>query len=341
MQKRIIKYLEGTINTDELKELENWLESSDNNRQLFNDFQDIWTAMQAHSVVNESLLQNEWERLEQSFNKGIEEKTVELTPPQSDNIDWKKWLNIAAIFIAGVLISSVFYFGEIGLGKNELTSTTIEMPKGAQSKMTLPDGSVVWINAGTKLSYDKAFGIKNRRLHLDGEAFFEVAKDASKAFLVATKEVTVKAYGTAFNVKDYSSDNFVETTLVEGKISVAKNSSPWNSSKNEVFLNDNEQIRFDKESRRNSNVLKGVDTGKVIGWTTGKLIIKREILKDLIPVLERRFNVNVHVMDEALYQIKFTGTIENETIEQLLEAVAVSANMKFEIKQRDIYLYNN
>jgi transmembrane sensor len=169
------------------------------------------------------------------------------------------------------------------------------------------------------------------------EAFFNVSKDPDHPFTVNAGEMIIKAYGTQFNVKAYPEEKEVEATLVEGSVSVEIKDKPTNK----TMLKPNDQaIYFKPTTERSENFLvtKGIDPSLYTLWINDRLQIKGETLEDLAVMLERKYDVTIHFDDNSLRDLRFTGIIENETIEQILELIKISSNVDYRIDGRKILL---
>jgi len=210
------------------------------------------------------------------------------------------------------------------------------VPRGSKAHTLLPDGTVVWLNAGTKIEYKVHENKPVREVAITGEAYFNVSKDSDHPFIVNAGEMIIMAYGTEFNVKAYPDEKAVETTLVEGSVSVEIRNKP----SNKTLLMPNEQaIYYEPTSQRSENFLvtKGIDPSLYTIWINDRLQIKSESLEDLAVILERKYDVTIHFEDNLLLDLRFTGIIENETIEQILELIKISSNVDYRIDGREIW----
>ena len=227
------------------------------------------------------------------------------------------------------------------------TNKTIEIstPLGARSMIKMPDNTQIWLNAGTTITYNQDYGKQTRTLYLNGEAYFKVAKDSLHPFIVNTQGIAVRALGTRFNVKAYPEEKTISATLEEGKIDVRILSM---ADKNEkVLLKPKDKLIYHKETKetekytkalkiwsnlknqhtklKDVNVLSNVRTELYTSWKDPRWMIDREPLTTLAPMLERRFNLKIIFNDEQLKKYKLTGTIDNETIDQILNALRLTA----------------
>ena len=345
----ILSFLEGDISPDERASLEHWLHESHDNMAYFKELQTIWIAAEAELQLPPAVIGKEWDRLEK-----------QISTAEKIRFNWQPWLRIAAVFVLGGLfawIAGYYYYNNFNEPLNECVVTA---PLGAKTLVSLPDGTHVILNAGSVLRYAGDFGCNQREVTLDGEAFFEIAKDRSKLFMVHTSDVTVKAYGTKFNVKSYRDEKTIETTLVEGLVSVTRNSAQHRKPE-ELFLKPQEQLvffkaadQFNKEDAPQQRhekqqlstragaekilISKGIDPQIYIAWTEDRLIMQGEPFHKMVVKLERKFNVTFHFDDADLKEFRFSGIIENETLENVMAAITIAAPVEYTLKDREIWL---
>lgn len=348
-----ISYLEKNISSKDEEILIKWINKNPDSLKEFSELRQLWNLVNVAGRFNNEEVEKEWNLLLHKINKSNERK------PRSNLHIWYWFPRVAAVFLLGAVVSSAVFYS-IFNEKSELVYQEISTPKGARSKVTLPDGSTIWLNAGSSVKYNNQFGKKHRKVKLSGEAFFNVASNKSKVFIVDASELSIKAYGTSFNVKSYPEENTVETTLLEGKIGV-KRKDLKNGKNDEVILEPNQRVVYYREHKENDAsenkinpqklktetvrteqkkltymISKGINPQEFVSWKDGKLVIASENLDEIAIMLERKYDVKIQFENEALKKMKFTGTIENETIENVIEAIGISANIDYEIEDRDI-----
>ena len=351
-----VSYLEKDISREDEEYLVRWINNNPGSLKELNELRMLWNFASISSRIEHHLAENEWKLFLQKIRKG---KSIQLKP-QSKIMNWLP--RMAAVFILGAVISAAITYSIFNTGNNNVVYQEINTPAGAKSKVNLPDGSTIWLNAGSTLRYSNQFGKKNREIFLTGEAFFEVAKNKSKVFVVQASDLSIKAYGTAFNVKSYPDENTVETTLIEGSIGV-KRTGLKSGKADEILLEPNQRVVYYKPSNKKEQIQtekaelaaksiktepepkrltymisKGIDPIPYTSWKEGTLLISSENLADLAIKLERKYDVTIHFENEALKSLKFTGSLENETVEQVIEAIGIAANIDYEIEDRDIRL---
>lgn len=210
---------------------------------------------------------------------------------------------------------------------------TISTPLASKTNFTLPDGSVVYLNAGSSLSFPKSFSGDKRWVKLHGEAYFDVAQ-SKRPFEVETPALTVDVYGTAFNIMAYNGA-LPEVTLERGKVAVTSKTGE------QKFLNPGEQARIDTISH--SIAVNTVETNLFTSWINNKLIFKNEPLGDVIQRLERWYNISIDIQDELLAQKRLNATIEYESVSEVMDLLEITLPLKFEYNknERKLVIKNN
>jgi len=210
-------------------------------------------------------------------------------------------------------------------------------PKGSVSEMILHDGSVIFLNADSKIRYSADGENGQREVFLSGEAWFEVAKNEKKPFLVHTSFYDVKVTGTKFNVKAYDSDETTTTTLEEGQV-IVQSGANLKLAEN-IILHPGEQVVFCKQDK--SAVVKSVNTKWYTSWKDNKLVFVNMNLKELVVLLERKYGVEIEIINKEILDLHFDGTIKNETIIEFLEIVKKTLPIKYKIVGQKIEITNN
>lgn len=237
---------------------------------------------------------------------------------------------------------------------------TIAVQNGSRSHSMLPDGSTVWLNAGSKLFYDDNFSGATREVRLEGEAFFDVVKQPQRPFIVHTSGIDIKVLGTAFNVKSYPDDKTVETTLYHGSVKIFRENE---SEKSAIILKPNEKVIIPKDaakannhlSLKNSNTtvpqiipasytLTHIDSTKneneqlETAWIYSRLEFKGDSFEEVARKMERWYNVTIFFTDEKVKQLSVTGSFEKETIEQAFAALKTGFPINYKITDHEIYV---
>jgi transmembrane sensor len=243
-----------------------------------------------------------------------------------------KWIRVAAIFILPLLTAAGTYFY---MSRNETTPAqlVVAVERGQKANITLPDGSKVWLNSQSKLTYSTNFNVKKRELQLDGEAYFEVTHNPSKPFIVRSNDISVKALGTAFGVKAYNEDKLISSILMKGKVLVT-------TPDGEAILMPNERIMYDKTTHKKvqSTVTNATD---FTGWIHNELRFEDESLGDIAKTIQRIYNVEVLFASERLKSQRYTGTINNNSLESVLNIISLTSPVAFQINNQQVTLSEN
>jgi len=243
----------------------------------------------------------------------------------------------------------------------EQVISSIVTKNGNRTKIVLPDGSQVWLNAGSNLDYNNSVFNKDlREVTLDGEAYFDVTKNAEKPFIIHTKKMDVKVIGTAFNVRSYSYEKTAEASLIRGSIEVT-----LKDRKDQVItLKPNEKISIATNEARQQvskpskttavkndlrpipqiivKELKQNPTNNIIAeiaWTQNKLYFEDENLENIAPMLERWFGKKVEITNVSLKNLRYYGNFENETMEEVLTYLKLSKPFNFKIEPGSVVIY--
>lgn len=258
--------------------------------------------------------------------------TVQKTPQSAPGMRWL--IRIAAILSIPLLLSSAYLFRQLNQQKhlNIAQATTVyntfKAPMGAKSQIVLPDGSLVWLNSGSSLSFPSQFDQESRKVTLNGEAYFEVVKNERVPMIVSAGSLQVKVYGTKFNLNAYDSDDLIETTLVEGKVSILPKDETQ-----ETDLKPGFSATFDTASKK-IKVDQVNDMEAFTGWKDGKLLFHDERFIKILKKLERWYNVDIRISDESLFNYTLYATFIDENIEQVLDIFAHSIPISVEYPKR-------
>ncbi len=277
--------------------------------------------------------------------KIIRDRVQQQVPLQRQRVAMP-WLRYAAIIVVCMAVS--FFVGSrmrnglFSSGNQQLT--TIEAPAGSKTYITLPDSSRVWLNAKSKISFDENFGIDNRYLKLEGEAFFDVVKK-KVPFRVETPLYTVAVLGTAFNITAYGDNDYISTTLVRGLVNIELHEE--NGEANIIQLKPNEKIlvsRMIKGSESASYVYgikRGIDAENETSWKDGWLSVNGESLYELARKIERLYDVKINFENEELKKYRYTGRLRQLSLEQVLKALALTSPVEFTIDEKNVTLREN
>lgn len=316
----IQKYLQGKTSEEENRQLLLWIQQSpENKKQLFAE-KDIWDTYGFHSDQKKYAASSELELLK----KRIEEKKAGKT------ISLNRILQMAVILLITFGLGwSVQFISFTGNQQTaEVRMQEIFVPKGQVNQVFLADGTRIWINSETKLITPSVFAANERVVKLNGEAFFEVAKDKKRPFKVEVNGQQVEVLGTTFNVRAYDNSDKIETTLETGQIQL-------HIGKQTTLLKPGEQSLFDKTSKQ--LIISKVDPGTFSSWKDGRYEFQNEDLIEVFKVIERWYDVKI-TADEAYFKgMHFSGVIKrNKDAEHFFELLNLSVPIRYEINSDKI-----
>jgi transmembrane sensor len=207
---------------------------------------------------------------------------------------------------------------------------------GTRSMITLPDGTRVWLNAESKISYPEIFEGDKRDVHLSGEAFFNVSHDAEKPFYIHLNKAAIRVIGTSFNVKAYSNDEIIQTSVVSGKVAFLSKPGDTKTS-DSVFLLKNNKVTYSLATgdmrTETTNTLDDRE------WINGKLIYKSETLESITRQLARNFGKKVTINDPKVGQYRFTGTFDESSLDEIMRYLAMTRPFKYTITEKTLVIY--
>ena len=238
--------------------------------------------------------------------------------------------------VLGAQKGSQIVYKNNGSLKGELAYNTLTVPYGKRFDLLLSDGTQITLNSGTSLKYPVQFlKTKNRQVFLDGEAFFNVAKDSVNPFIVNTNGLNVRVLGTKFNLSSYPEDQYVNTTLLEGSVSVYNKQDTFDSS-NASLLEPGFKAEWNKYNKQIS--VEEADIAMHTDWLNGKIILRHVPFKNIVKKLERHYNVEIVNNNPELDEELFTASFDVETIDQVFKTFNLTYEMEYKINDRQIII---
>lgn len=314
-----------------------WQEKHPEKQKILQEARLLVLLMESQDVtLNEGIKTSLWTSITKRIDHPREHPLKQnlrapVKSPQRTKRSIRTWHKIAAVCVLTVGVYFVFnsFFSD------NSSMITLKNENGKKSAFTLPDGTRVWLNAASQLSYSKSFQEQpSRQVWLTGEAFFDVTENKVKPFTVETDAIKINVLGTAFNVKSYAGENNIETTLVRGKIMITRTDDTQHVKP--VLLTKDQQAIYSRNSQKLS--LSKVETGAVTSWTSGKLVFMNRPFSEIKKVLERWYGMEIWVENPHNLRCRFSTTIDNEPITKILELFKATGNMAYEIKENNILI---
>jgi len=356
------KYLSKELKPEEQLQFEQWLRESAHNQDELKQIHKSVAYLESNLVMEEVNVDKA--RMMTDFK--IWKNTARNEQEREDKERRLKIRNLysaAAVILLLVANAVLFYFfipSKISSGFTEVAA-----PLGARSQVTLADGTVVWLNAGSTIRYANNFSKKNRAVQIEGEAFFDVTHDPAHPFIVSTSSVNLTVLGTAFNLRAYRDENTVEATLVRGKVEIEKikplkgeqkiilkpnQKATYLKTENKLFVNKVEtagpktKATDVKHEEPKSEIIPSADESteptieveNTIAWKEGYLVFDNDPLSEIMLTLSRRYNVNFTYQNKDVLNYRFTGKFKETTLEQVLQAIMLTSPLEATVKQNHV-----
>ena len=364
----ISRKLSGEASLEELRELQQWLD--DNPEMAYKA--DLYTAFFEHPPRREQSDAKHvasWEKLQsklaEAFPENFGNNIIADEPAPSVFAVYKKWIAIAASLVL-ITITCMFFLHyniqEKQLAEAATSTNEMNTMPGTRSKTVLPDGTVVWLNSDSRITYNADFGQTQREVMLTGEAFFDVAHNAEVPMIVHAKNVNIRVKGTAFNVRSYPESKQVETSLIRGSVELTTNADP----ERKILLKPNEKIVVDvvpdtatviavnaisertpvKVSTATNKSLYHIEQLQEsrfniipeISWVQNRLVFDNEVFTEVISKMEKWYNVKIILENNTLAVKNFSGAFAKEDITTALQALQLINDFHFEIKDGVVYI---
>lgn len=307
----IIGYLQNSLTREETDRFYTWVNENTSNKKLFFKVKAIYDA--GLPLSSSQKIAESWERL-LAKRKKSQSRRFNL---------WYRIASYAAVALLAVAISSAYFFF---IEEEEYVYTKYIGGDGLEADVVeLPDGTHVSLGSKTTFHYDKNFGKDKRIVYLEGEAYFDVAKQKDKPFIVKTKEQDIEALGTKFNVMAYPSDSLVITTLLEGSVRLAT----MNIAR-QTILEPNQQFVYNRNSRQAYQ--QDVDARQFTSWTTGYYYFHEQSLVAILDRLGHVYGAEFIITSDDLKKRTFTGTFyRGQSIKDIMEIINLSIPVKYKI----------
>jgi ferric-dicitrate binding protein FerR (iron transport regulator) len=260
--------------------------------------------------------------LRQNMFKKIQEKINETEKQSKTNRLIVRWLRVAAAILLPVFIAWGGYCFYANQNEQE-QAFLVTVEPGEKANVSLPDGSRVWLNSGSKLTCYNSYNKDNRLLQLDGEAYFEVASDAKRKFIVRCTDMQVEVLGTTFGVKAFDEDSILSIVLVEGTVKITVPDGTRE-------MKPNERIVYNKSNKKLTSGI--VDPDDFTDWRKNRLRFENETLQDIARTISRIHNVDYIFADETIKNLRFTGSVDNTNIVSILDAITLTASITYTVK---------
>lgn len=310
----IIKYLQGQLDEQGINDFYSWVNENAENKKVFFETKAIYDACHSNKMHDD---------IDKSWNRLLKKKNN-----RQKKIKWLQFGNYAAVSFITICLTSLF----LTLNKEEdKIATRYIGGDGLNADIVeLPDGTQVCLGSKTVFYYENDYGKRQRTVYLEGEAYFVVAKQKDKPFIVKTKEQNIEALGTKFNVTAYASDSLLTTTLLEGVVRLTTDNIS-----HRTVLRPNQQFIYNRNTHLTD--IKKVDAKQFTAWTTGYYYFPEQSLEAMLYRLSHVYGVQFTVESDALNKRTFTGTFyRGQNIKDIMEIINLSIPIKYKIDDHHI-----
>jgi len=365
----ISKKLTGEINDAEMHELNHLLDADPVLKEAYKTLESTWMR---HSITNRVPLNIErlLKKMEEQDRQSALSETPQIIAQDKPAAFFKKRVLYWALAAASVLALGIFWFypeaphqiSPQAASKDAKASPTnvVVTKPGSQTHLVLEDGTEVWLNAKSKLTYGEDFNVSTREVYLSGEAFFDVKSNPQSPFIIHTDKVNVKVTGTTFNVRAYPDEKQVETSLIHGKVEVSLVSKPEKI----FYLKPAEKLvlrNVEPETEKQEAIRKIKGLERVVemipqfttisydpidslpietAWVNNQLAFVEESFARLAEKMEKWYGVSIVFDNPQLESLRFTGKFEKESLREALEALRIIGKFQFTINQNTVIIFN-
>lgn len=323
----IIAYFEKTISDEELTELHEWLELHPNHQEQFRETMQILEASKSYFKKADEIEPTSWKLISTHIQKEEKGNIVNV----GRKIHWLAYA--ASILIIGSM--SLWWYKHTSYKESTAVEyTEIINPEGQQSKILLPDSSVIYLAGGSKIKYRKNFSGNKRSVSLDGEAFFDV-KHHRRPFVIQSGEISTVVLGTSFNIKAFASDHKVTVTVNSGKVGVMNTIE--GKSHLVRYLTPNEQIEI--------NTITGLyafdatEATDVSSWIKNHFVFYDVPIHEVMSSLEHRYGVRIEFIDSGIGNTRVTAKFKNMPLNNVMDELMVLSGLTYTKKNGNIYIY--
>ncbi|MFO7371127.1 MAG: FecR domain-containing protein [Bacteroidales bacterium] len=321
----LAKYMAGEAEEKEVREVMDWVGKNPGNQALYNEIKTDWNKM---DMMNKRFdVDNAWNKLQ---NRILDTKEIvlpdEIQKSQKPVYRFPALLRIAASLLLLAMVGAVLVY--ITGQTRTVSMVTSYNEKGKE--VSLPDGSVIFLNAASSVSYSKQFGKKHREITLKGEAYFEVTPDKSKPFVIYANNAQIKVLGTSFNVDANDAKDKVEVYVTSGVVEL----SEMTNMNNKVLLHPGNAGMI---NNRNVSMTSNGDVN-CLAWKTGDLTFKGTRLNDVAAVLNEIYNVRIVIREPGIDTTRIEGSYQNDPLDHILRVICTQNHLNIAKSDDTIYL---
>lgn len=329
----IIRLFNGCATAADTMRLARWLEASDDNRRYFESQQREWNMPGGGDASTSYDASAAYGRMEARIGRDMPRR---------------RWSVVGAALrkygraVAGVAAAVLLVMGVWMAYDRYVTDyaarfagmVNVEAPAGSRAKVVLPDGTAVWLNAGSRISYAQGFGVTDRRVRIDGEGYFEVGRKSGLPMSVYSDNISVRDIGTKFNFRDYPEEPTAEVTLCEGEVGVTSLKRPGH----ETVIRPEQMTLVDKRTGRITTT-SCLSADKRL-WTAGEMVMDGMTIRQIVNIIERAYKVRIVIASERVNHLQLCGTLnlDRENLNEILDVIAKVGGIGYSVNGRTVRL---
>ncbi len=307
----ILKLVTGNLPREEKKKVVAEIHARKENKEIFKKVKISWAFLSSTRKLNNYEIENAYLKFQEKISgkKRRQIPTIKIV------------FKYAAIIVFLISLTTIYYTNKQQFNrtdtKKKLSYISFITENGQRSKVVLPDSSIVWLNSGTTLSYPSNFSEQHRKVSLNGQAFFQIYHKENSPFSVHANGLIVNVLGTKFDVNAYPENDKIAVMLESGKIELAHEGLESFS----YTMQPGEKATYNIANK--ALTLNYADASIYSSWKDGKLIFRNESMKNVVEKLKRWYNINIDITDEEVYNSIFSGTIQNESYEEIFRYIEI------------------
>ena len=329
IKNKITRFIAGDCSADEQRVISGLIQSNAEYKKIFEEMSGTWKLAGVSVTSGEFDVNGAWEkvssRMEAASPVKVNKPVVRQMPVRG--IGWYA-MRVAAVLIIGLAISQFFF--------NRSNEKTFTSGTTTSAPLSLSDGSTIFLNSASTIKFPEKFGGNNREVYFWGEAFFEIAHDPSRPFIIESGDARIKVLGTSFNVKAYPESNRIEVVVNSGKV-LFYHVDKSDNILGQVTLTKGEKGIFDRITGQIARLVN--DEPNYLSWKTGVLVFSETSLDKVLGAIGQKYGVTFSLADKDLCQLKLTATFDNESLDSVLEVLKLVHNLQFVNNGKD-YLVN-
>ena len=320
----ILAYLNQEIGEEDRQALNTWVMASEENSSYFRKTCEVWLLSGSKTIRDRYNARRAFELFKAQHADDFAANRRKATP--------FRLIRFGAVAAMAVLVALLAFWGGNYRGaekvKGQFADIVVEAPLGSLTHLTLPDGTSVTLNAGSRMVYSQGFGVSDRTVSLSGEGWFDVARIEDLPMIVSSDDILVRVVGTQFNFRDYPEDFEAIVSLKEGKVALTNKLRPSDEGK---YLNPNQRVVLEKNSGEMH--VESKNAANAMLWTTGELFFDEELLTDIARELERHYNVKITILGDKLRDLRVYGHFVSREmgIEDILHILSATNQIDYSI----------